>query len=258
MKITKLTILVLTGILFIGSGIVQAQEKLGIAIEGVYPPFSEKSASGELIGFDVDIAKALCAEMKVECELIEQNWDGIIPALLAKKYDAIIASMSITEKRKKVVDFTNKYYNIPARFAAKEGMFTDDSPEALAGKRIGCQRGTTGDDFLSSVYKNSKIVRYANTDEMFLDIAAGRIDALLADAVPISYGFLKTSAGKGYAFFGKDHNDPKYRGEGVGIAVRKGENELRERLNAAIQAIRDNGTYQKIMEKYFDFDIYGG
>ncbi|NMM45948.1 ABC transporter substrate-binding protein [Rhodospirillaceae bacterium KN72] len=248
---------VLAGALAIGIGTAQAAD-LRIGVEGAYPPFSEKTASGELIGFDIDIANALCEKMGVTCELVEQDWDGIIPALQAKKYDAIVASMSITEDRKKVVDFTKKYYNTPAKFAAKDGMFSDDSPAAMAGKRIGVQRGTIHDDFLTSVYKDSEIVRYATQDEVYLDITAGRIDAMLADSLAIDEGFLKTDAGKGYSFFGADHSEVEYFGEGAGIAIRKGEDELREKLNDAIDAIRADGTYDKIQAKYFDFDIYGG
>lgn len=258
MRFVKLASVVLAGAFSMGIGSAQAQDSLRIGVEGAYPPFSEKTASGELIGFDIDIANALCAEMKVTCEMVEQDWDGIIPALQAKKYDAIVASMSITEDRKKVVDFTTKYYNTPAKFAAKDGMFSEDSPAALAGKRIGVQRGTIHDDYLSSVYKDSEIVRYGTQDEVYLDLTADRLDAILADSLAIDEGFLKTDAGKGYSFFGVDHNDPQYFGDGAGIAIRKGEDDLREKFNAAIAAIRANGTYDEIMKKYFDFDIYGG
>ncbi|MDW3206672.1 MAG: ABC transporter substrate-binding protein [Alphaproteobacteria bacterium] len=258
MRFNTLASAVLAGAFALGLGSAQAQDSLRIGVEGAYPPFSEKTESGDLIGFDIDIANALCAEMKVECTLVEQDWDGIIPALQAKKYDAIVASMSITADRKKVVDFTNKYYNTPAKFAAKDGMFDSDTAEALAGKRIGVQRGTIHDDYLTSTYANSEIVRYGTQDEVYLDLTAGRLDAILADSLAIDEGFLKTDAGKGYSFFGTDHNDPEYFGEGAGIAVRKGEDDLRNKLNDAIATIRSNGTYDEIRKKYFDFDIYGG
>jgi lysine-arginine-ornithine-binding protein len=257
MRFSKFTSLIAAGAMAVGlAGAAQAEE-LRIGVEGAYPPFSEKTASGELIGFDIDIANALCAEMGVECTLVEQDWDGIIPALQAKKYDAIIASMSITEDRKKVVDFTDKYYNTPARFAAKEGMFSEASPEALAGKRIGVQRGTIHDNFVTAEYPDSEIVRYGTQDEVYLDLQADRLDVILADLVQIDYGFLREPAGEGYAFFGQEFKDPEHFGVGAGIAVRKGEDDLRERLNAAIAAIRENGTYDEIRAKYFDYDIYG-
>lgn len=257
MRFTKLASIAMAGAFALGMSTANAED-LRIGVEGAYPPFSEKTESGELIGFDIDIANALCAEMGMTCTLVEQDWDGIIPALQARKYDAIIASMSITEDRKKVVDFTSKYYNTPAKFAAKDGMFSADTPEALAGKRIGVQRGTIHDDFLTTVYAESEIVRYGTQDEVYLDLTANRLDAILADSLAIDEGFLKTDAGAGYSFFGMDHNDPEFFGEGAGIAIRKGEDELREKFNAAIAAIRANGTYDEIRAKYFDFDIFGG
>eukprot|EP00752_Nemacystus_decipiens_P000476 g476.t1 len=259
MRFGKLTAAAAAGLFALGLGAAQADDHmLRIGVEGAYPPFSEKTASGELVGFDIDIANALCAEMGKECTLVEQDWDGIIPALQARKYDAIIASMSITEERQKVVDFTKKYYQTPAKFAAKKGAGLTDTPEGLAGKVIGVQRGTIHDNYISDLYTDSEIKRYGTQDEAYLDLQAGRVDAILADSIAISDGFLNTDAGADYEFFGVDHTDPKYFGEGAGIAVRKGEDALREALNAAIEAIRANGTYEQINNKYFDFDIYGG
>ena len=262
MRFTKLACIALAGAFALGLGAgftnQAAAEDLRFGVEGAYPPFSEMTGSGEVIGFDVDIANALCAEMGVHCIIIQQDWDGLIPALQAKKYDAIIASMSITEDRKKVVDFTDKYYATPGKFAAKDGLFSADTPEALAGKRVGVQTGTIFDDFLTSEYPDTEIVRYADYDQAYLDLTAGRLDALMADGLQIYNGFLKTDAGKGYSFFGADHTDPKYFGDGIGIAVRKGEDGLRTRLNDAITGIRADGTYDEIRKKYFDFDIYGG
>lgn len=258
MRFAKFTAALAAGVMAFGISAASAQDTLRVGVEGAYPPFSEKTASGDLVGFDIDIANALCAEMGVECVLVEQDWDGIIPALQAKKYDAIVASMSITPERQKVVDFTNKYYQTPAKFAAKEGVDWEDTPKGLAGKTIGVQRGTIHDDYVSALYTDSEIKRYATQDEAYLDLQAGRVDAILADSIAVSDGFLKTEAGEGYAFFGEDHTDPQYFGEGAGIAVRKGEDELRQKLNDAIAAIRENGTYKQINDKYFDFDIYGG
>ncbi len=235
------------------------KEKLRIGVEGAYPPFSETTPSGELKGFDIDIARALCEEMDVECELVQQDWDGIIPALLARKYDAIVASMSITPERKKAVDFTDKYYQTPAKFVRKKGSGIEITKEGLEGKTVGVQRATIHDNYITSEYGDTvEIKRYGTQDEAYLDMAAGRLDLLLADSTALSEGFLKTEQGQDYEFVGPDLTDPQYFGEGAGIAVRKGDDELRERLNAAIEAIREKGTYDEIASKYFDFDIYGG
>jgi len=237
--------------------IAQDGSKVRIGVEGAYPPFSEVTPDGKLQGFDIDIANALCAEMKAECTLVQQDWDGIIPALLAKKYDAIIASMSITEERKEKVNFTDKYYQTPAKFARKKGSGIEITPEGLKGKTVGVQRATIHDNFVTAEFPGAEIKRYATQDEAYLDANAGRLDVLLADSEALSGGFLKTDKGADWEFVGPDYNDPKYFGEGAGIAVRKEDTDLRDKLNAAIKAIRDNGTYKAIQDKYFDYNIYG-
>ena len=243
-------------------GAVQADakewKKVRVGVEGAYPPFSEVTADGKLVGFDIDIANALCEEMKVECELITQDWDGIIPALQARKYDAIIASMSITPERKEKVDFTNKYYNTPAKFVRKKGSGIEITKESMKGKAVGVQRATIHDNFVTEVYGDAvEVKRYGTQDEAYLDMVAGRVDLLLADSVAMLGGFLETDAGKDCEFVGPDFSDPKYFGEGAGIAVRKGEEDLLKMLNQAIDTIRANGKYKAIQDKYFDFDVYG-
>ncbi|WP_424932972.1 transporter substrate-binding domain-containing protein [Amaricoccus macauensis] len=230
---------------------------LNICVEGAYPPFSETAEDGSVVGFDIDIANALCTEMAVECEMVKTDWDGIIPALLERKCDAIVASMSITPERSQVIDFTHKYYNTPARLIAPEGTDLVDSPEGMAGKRIGVQRGSVHHGYVEAAYPDADLVLYGTQDEANLDLLAGRVDAVMADSVVLDLGFLQTPDGEDFAFFGEPHLDPKYHGDGVGIGIRKGEDELREDLNGAIAAIRDSGKYDEIASEYFEFDIYG-
>jgi arginine/ornithine transport system substrate-binding protein len=232
-------------------------KKIRIGVEGAYPPFSEVGPDGKLKGFDIDIAMALCAEMKAECTLVPQEWDGIIPALQSRKFDAIVASMAITEERLKVVNFTSKYYNTPSRLVAKAGATLEASAAGLKGKRIGVQRSTIQDRFATATFTGSEIVRYAKADEVYLDLAAGRVDVVFADTLAVDGGFLKKPQGKGFAFFGPSYDDPKFFGTGSGIAVRKADTALQAKFNAAIPAIRANGVYKKINDKYFDFDVYG-
>ena len=234
-----------------------AQEPLRIGVEGAYPPFSQKAADGTLSGFDIDVANALCAKLERECVLVEQDWDGMIPALKARKFDAIVASMSITPERKQQVDFSEKYYQTPARFVAKKGAELDISPEGLKGKRIGVQRGTTHQCYLDKKYPDAEIVMYGTQEEVYQDLALGRLDAQLSDSIAANDGFLTKDAGKDFEFVGGDQVDECF-GEGAGIAVRKEDTELRDQLSGAIKAIRDDGTYEGINKKYFDFDIYGG
>ena len=231
---------------------------LNICVEGAYPPFSEMNAEGKVVGFDIDIANALCNEIGKSCEMVQSEWDGIIPALLERKCDAIIASMSITEERQQIIDFSGKYYNSPGRFVGKEGAGLTDTAEGFAGKVIGLQRGTTYNDFMDGEMPGIELKLYGTQDEVYLDLTAGRIDAAFADSIAISDGFLATDAGKGYALFGRDYTETKYFGVGAGIGVRKGEEALRDSFTAAIKAIRDSGEYKKINDAYFPVDIFGG
>jgi len=235
-----------------------AAMKVTIATEGAYPPFNFVDASGALQGFDVDIANALCEKMKAECTIVAQDWDGIIPGLIAKKYDAIVASMSITEERKKQVDFTSKYYNTPAKFVAKKGAGIEISKTGLTGKIIGVQVSTIHENFARDNFGDvAEIKAYDTQENANLDIVAGRVDVLLADSVALDEGFLKTDLGKDFEFVGPDFTDKKWFGEGAGIAVRQGEKALLDAFNAAIAEIRKDGTYKKIQDKYFTYDVYG-
>lgn len=255
----KLVLFMAFALIFV-AGTVQAKEwkKVRVAIEGAYPPFSAVSPEGELVGFDVDIAVALCEAMGAEPVLIAQAWDGMIPGLLARKYDTIIASMSITEERLKTVDFSNKYYQTPAKFMVKKGLIPVFSVEALKGKKVGVQRETVHDKYLTAVYgKDVEIVRFGSLDEAFLDVKAGRIDIVMADSIALMDGFLSKEDGKDYEFVGPDMVDPAIFGPGIGAAVRKQDTDLKQKLNEAIAKIRADGTYEKIQNKYFDFDVYG-
>ncbi len=229
---------------------------LRICVEGAYPPFSEITPDGKIVGFDIDITNALCKEMGKTCELVQSDWDGIIPALTEGKCDAIIASMSITEERKQRVDFSEPYYNSPAKFIARKGAGLTDTPEGLEGKVVGVQRGTIHQDFMEAKFPDVKLKLYGTQDEAYLDLVAGRIDAIMVDSIAGMEGFLKTDQGKDFEFFGRDWSIPEIHGIGAGIAVRKGEPELRDAFSKAIRAIREKGIYQKINAKYFDVDLY--
>ncbi len=242
----------------------QAQGKkwteVRIATEGAYPPFNMVSTSGELQGFDVDIAKAICEKVQLKCTFVAQDWDGIIPALLAGKYDAIVASMSITEERKQRVDFTNKYYQTPASVAApKNTKLTSVEPAAYKGLTVGAQSSTTHATYVEDVFAKAgaNVKLYATQDEANLDLAAGRLDAVFADKVVLAEWLKKDGASCCKSVGDIDTNkNVKYFGEGAGIAVRKEDKELKELLNKGIAAVLADGTYKKVQAKYFDFDIY--
>ena len=233
-------------------------EKIVIGTEGAYPPFNVLESDGTLTGFDVDIAKALCAEMKAECTFVTQDWDGIIPALISKKFDAIIASMSITSERKEQVDFTGKYYNTPpAIVVPKDSPITEATEAGLEGKTLGAQSSTTHSNYAEAHMTKSELKLYPTSEEYKLDIVNGRIDGVIDDIVVLSE-WLKTPDGACCKLLGALPVDPVINGEGAGIAVRKGDDALREKFTAAIKAIRENGKYKEVNDKYFAFDVYGG
>ncbi|RED12810.1 transporter substrate-binding domain-containing protein [Pontivivens insulae] len=232
-------------------------QDLEICVEGAYPPFSETTAAGEVVGFDIDIANALCNEMGMSCEMVKTDWDGIIPALLEDKCDAIIASMSITEERRQVIDFSEKYYQTPAVFVAADGAYADSAAETLSGAVVGVQRGTIHQDFMEGEYPDVELRLYGTQDEAYLDLTAGRVDVLMADSEAMASGFLATEAGEGYSMFGEAFAIPEYHGDGAGIGVRQEDTELRDDFSAAITAIRASGEYDAIAANYFDYNIYG-
>ncbi|WP_181702046.1 ABC transporter substrate-binding protein [Chthonobacter albigriseus] len=224
-----------------------------IATEGAYPPFNFVDANGQLQGFDVDIANALCEAMKAKCTLVAQDWDGIIPALIAGKFDAIVASMTITEERKKTIDFTDRYYRTPLAVIGPKDAAEDVSPEALKGKVIGAQSSTTQAEYAEKNYVpgGAELKLYPTQDEANLDLANSRLDAIIGDKFVIAE-WIKKDGAECCKFLG----DAPGTTSDTGIAVRKEDTDLRDKLNAAITEIRANGTYDKIRAKYFDFDIY--
>jgi arginine/ornithine transport system substrate-binding protein len=258
MKKWYIVVLVLVTALISGNATAKDWGNIRIGTEGAYPPFNFIDEAGQVQGFDIDIAKALCKSMGAECTFVVQDWDGLIPGLLAKKYDCIIASMSITEERKQKVDFTVKYYMTPAKFVAKKGAGIDISKEGLKGKTVGVQRATVAENFLRDNFGDTvKIRSYATQDEANMDLTSGRIDLVIADSVVLLGGLLETEAGKDFEFVGPGFANKKWFGDGIGIAVRKENSDLREKFNQAIKEIRTNGTYKTINDKYFEFDVYG-
>lgn len=228
-------------------------ETLKIATEGAYPPFNYVDSSNQLHGFDVDIANALCEQMKVECTIVAQDWEGIIPALLAKKYDAVVASMIATDERKKKIAFTNHYYRTPLSVAVAKDSDISDAQTDFKGRSVGAQASSTQAIYAEDHYgpAGADVKFYPTLDEANSDLAAGRVDGVIADKFPLLAW--AESAGKDCCKIIGDVNGTT---ADASIAVRQEDNALRERLNQALEQIVANGTYQKISSRYFAFDIY--
>ena len=258
-------------------------DKIKIGTEGAYPPWNSKDASGNLIGFEVDLAKELCAIMKHECTIVEQDWDGMIPALLMRKFDAIMAGMSITDERLKTINFSQGYADEVASLAVMKGSdlaslqtvkaislskkggevkkTLEQLTKALAGKTIGVQTGTIHQNFLESGDVGNVTVRkYKTQDEVNLDLASGRIDAALAAAV--AFTDYAAKSGKPVVLVGPTFSGGAF-GNGVGVGIRKGDNSsavgkrdakiLRD-FNNAINTARKKGIISKLAIKHFGFD----
>ncbi len=249
-------------------------DSIRIGTEGAYPPWNAKDESGKLIGFEVELANFLCIYMESDCTIVEQDWDGMIPGLIMRKYDAIMAGMSITDERMKTINFSQGYADEVASLAVMKGSSLEgmDTPKAinlsigggdvkkalktltaaLAGKTIGVQTATIHQNFLESGDVGSVKVRtYKTQDEVNLDLAAGRIDAALAAAV--AFTDYAEKSGKPVVLVGPTFSGGAF-GNGVGVGIRKDDTDLLKRFNNAINTARKNGKISELAIKWFGFD----
>ncbi|MEX3787496.1 ABC transporter substrate-binding protein [Paraburkholderia sp. JPY432] len=228
-------------------------------VDASYPPFESKGADGKLVGFDIDLGNEICKRVGAKCVWVENDFDGMIPALKAKKFDGVLSSMSMTPQRAEQIAFSSKLFNTPTRLVAKQGSGILPTAESLKGKTVGVEQGTIQETYAKTYWEpaGAKVVPYQNQDQVYADLISGRLDAALQDAVQADQGFLKTPRGKGFAFVGQDLNDPKILGSGAGIGMRKEDTDLKAKVDKAIADMIKDGTYKKIEKKYFDFDVYG-
>ncbi len=243
--------------LFCASAAASAQEVLRFAVDPTFPPFEFKDANGSLQGFDIDIGNAICKQAQVKCEWTEMGFDALIPALKAKKFDAILSSMSRTEKRQQQIDFSDMIYHTPNALVVADGSKITDDISSLKGKTIGVAQGTTQEAWAKAKWAPAgvQVVSYANQDQVYPDLVAGRLDGTLTDAVTADNGFLKTPQGKGY-FISAKPEDKVFFGQGSGIGLRKGDTARLTLINNAIAAIHKSGEYDRIEKKYFTFSVY--
>jgi polar amino acid transport system substrate-binding protein len=232
--------------------------ELRIGVSGNYPPFTSVDEHDRFKGFEIDIALALCKRIKVRCEFVKQEWEDMIPSLIAHSIDAIFASMSITDERKRQIAFSDRYYQTPTAIVARKALnLRDPSPAGMKGRVIGVQMGTLQEDYLEDIYVAAGAVSHAylTQAEAQFDLARGRIDAIMVDKLSV-YEWLGQDQGECCAYASADLNDARYVGEGVGAGLRKEDSDLRSMLNRAIADIIADGTYKQINDKYFPFSVY--
>ena len=237
----------------------KAEEKVWtevrIASEGARPPYNYLD-NNELAGFEIDLARELCARMKVSCSFVAQDWDGLVPGLLNHQYDAIMAAMEITDEAREKIAFTKPYIRMPSAFmASRQNAITDTSPAGLAGKSIGVESGGAHQMYVEDLYKQSKIRPYATLEEAILDLAEGRLDTVIGDKDALA-DFLKTRReGQCCALIADAPHDPAFFGEGIGIGLRPEDATLKAMFEKALDASMADGSFARIRAKYFDFDI---
>jgi polar amino acid transport system substrate-binding protein len=226
-----------------------------IASEGARPPYNYLE-NNKLAGFEIDLARDLCARVKVSCSFIAQDWDGLIPGLLGHRYDAIMAAMEITGEARQKIAFTKPYIRMPSVFlTAKVPPILDTSPAGLAGKVIGVEAGGTHEAYLEDVYKQSEIRPYATLEEAILDLAEGRLDAVIGDKDAITKYMKTRKEAECCVLAGNVPHDPAYFGDGIGIGLRKEDKALKAMFEKALDSCVADGTFAKIRAKYFDFKI---
>ncbi|WP_323006071.1 transporter substrate-binding domain-containing protein [Pseudorhodobacter sp.] len=242
--------------LALGTAAIAEPVKVGIASEP-YPPFASPDAAGNWNGWEVEMIGAICAAAEMECVVTPVAWDGMIPSLKSGQIDAIMASMSITEDRLKEIDFSDKYYNTPTVVITAKGAGIAPTPEGLAGKILGVQVSTIHQDYVQTHFKDAEIKLYQTQDEANQDLVSGRIDATQADSIALD-AFLATDEGACCENAGAVADDPSILGLGVGVGLRKGDDDLKAKFNAGIAKIVSDGTYDKLSAPYFPSSIYGG
>jgi polar amino acid transport system substrate-binding protein len=238
----------------------RAQERvwtdIRIASEGARPPYNYFDANNELAGFEIDLGRDLCALMKVTCRFVAQDWDGLIPGLLANQYDAVMAALEITDEAREKIAFTKPYVRMPSAFiAAKDSAIPNTTPDGLKGKSIGVEAGGAHETYLNDVYKDSEIHPYATLEEAILDLAEGRVDIVIGDKDALM-DFLKTrKEAQCCALVADAPHDPAYFGDGIGVGVRKQDVALKAMFDEALAASIADGSFARIVAKYFDYKI---
>jgi len=249
-------------LLVMAASAAESAQSIKLGMECDYQPFQYKDKSGKLVGWEVDLAQELFKRMNIPYETVCMEWDGLLPALLAGKIDAVMSALSITAERQQKVDFSIPYRGSTGRFVAKKGAgvqpFRPDgtpNPDGLKGKVVGAQRATTYEKYLKAKFPDAKVNLYGADSEMLLDLQAGRVDCVLHGPIKLSANFLELPQGKDFEFTGPELIEPDFFGVGTGIAIRKGNTELLNKFNAAFRSTFEDGTFKTLNLKYWKFSV---
>ena len=253
----KLLAALSVALLAVSAGAAHAKDwtTVRFGVDASYAPFESKAPDGKLVGFDIDLGNEICKRLNAKCVWVEQDFDGMIPALKAKKFDGVLSSMTITPQREEQIAFSAKLFNTPTRLVAKKGTNLLPTADSLKGKSVGVEQGTIQETYAKENWapKGINVVPYQNQDQVYADLISGRLDAALQDEVQADLGFLKTPRGAGFQFAGKEIPTGA-----AAIGLRKEDADLKAKIDKAIADMIKDGTYKKIESKYFDFDVYGG
>ena len=252
----KLLAALTVALLAVSAGAAHAKDwtTVRFGVDASYAPFESKAPDGKLVGFDIDLGNEICKRMNAKCVWVEQDFDGMIPGLKAKKFDGVLSSMTITPQREEQIAFSSKLFNTPTRLVAKKGANLQPTADSLKGKSVGVEQGTIQETYAKENWapKGVNVVPYQNQDQVYADLISGRLDAALQDEVQADLGFLKTPRGTGFQFAGKEIPTGA-----AAIGLRKEDTDLKTKIDKAIADMIKDGTYKKIEAKYFDFDVYG-
>jgi lysine-arginine-ornithine-binding protein len=229
-------------------------------VDASYAPFESKNVDGKVVGFDIDLGNEICRRLNAKCVWVENAFDGMIPALKARKFDGVLSAMSMTPQRKEQIAFSSRMWRTPTSLVAKKGSNIQPTVSALKGKSVGVEQGSIQETWAKANWapQGVKIVPYQDQDQVYADLTSGRLDASLQDAVQVNLGFLNTPRGAGFAFTGGEPEDLKMLGNGAAIGLRKEDADLKAKIDQAIADMVKDGTYKKIEARYFTFDVYGG
>jgi lysine/arginine/ornithine transport system substrate-binding protein len=254
--VKKLLATLSVALLAMSAGAAHAKDwsTIRFGVDASYAPFESKAPDGKVVGFDVDLGNEICRRLHAKCVWVEQDFDGMIPALKARKFDGVLSSMTITPARSAQIAFSAKLFQTPTRLVAKKGSTLQPTADSLKGKSVGVEQGTIQETYAKTNWapKGVNVVPYQNQDQVYADLLSGRLDAALQDEVQADLGFLKTPRGAGFQFAGAEIPTGA-----AAIGLRKEDTDLKAKIDQAIADMIKDGTYKKLEAKYFDFDVYG-